>query len=662
MSIQPKLIAASIALLLSACSNESSDELTGPVEPTPLKPEPAQPVMVDLGYANVHAMQESVVIRTLSGEEKLESIDVIKGITFASAERFEHSQVQSLEGDVDATQFGAACPQLKKTTQPQNEDCLNLNVWRPAETQSGDSLPVYVFLHGGDFEYGAGSEPLIHGDTVVAQGIDDNTPFIMVTLNYRLGALGSHWVKGEGVDGNYGLGDQARALEWVQEYIGDFGGDSNNVTIMGQGAGAMSIGLLQQQMLNGELPNHYFQRAIMQSNPYGFEYRSYKSAKSQDNGLDLKDASTEEVLAAQKEVLNPVNRLTGWLTQSIDPLGTSAERTPMAQFMPFSPYMACENLGFVSCSEYAAQPFSEDFAVPTVIGVNDDDANTMTMLPRLTFLIPKILELVQESQPEPLEMMTPVELTDTLQTWLQDEANVTALTQMLQQEEDRPQSAIELPSLPATAYEAVNHLFFGLGNSEQTSQIMAFNDFAPHRENDLVLAVKNMAQFNTLMNDMMFMGPARQKAQESQQPVSLYHFDYKPSFNVWAYNTKGQEGEMSLGDLLKTISCVSGSCHGSELPFVFNKPLRLDSTQVSPSKKDLVLMNSLSRLWFSDSLFEDYQYEPSTDSVMVIDQQGEVALELDWDQYNQAGDDPTLSHGRLNGLQASGLLSYYLVD
>jgi hypothetical protein len=47
---------------------------------------------------------------------------------------------------------------------------------------------------------------------------------------------------------------------------------------------------------------------------------------------------------------------------------------------------------------------------------------------------------------------------------------------------------------------------------------------------------------------------------------------------------------------------------------------------------------------------------------MVIDQQGEVALELDWDQYNQAGDDPTLSHGRLNGLQASGLLSYYLVD
>lgn len=662
MSIKPKLIIASIALLLSACSNDSPDEPTGPVESGPLKPEPAQPVTVDLGYVRVQAMQESVVITSLTGEEKLTSIESIKGISFASADRFEHSQLTALEGDVNATQFGAACPQLKKTAQPQNEDCLNLNVWRPANTQSGDSLPVYLFLHGGDFEYGAGSEPLFHGDTVVAQGIDDNTPFIMVTLNYRLGALGSHWVKGEGVDGNYGLGDQARALEWVQEYIGDFGGDSNNVIIMGQGAGAMSIGLLQQQMLNGELPNHYFQRAIMQSNPYGFEYRSYKSAKSQDSGLELNEASIEEVLAAQEEVLNPVNRLTGWLTQSIDPLGTSAERTPMAEFMPFSPYMACLDMGFVSCNEYAAQPFSEDFAVPTVIGVNDDDANTMTMLPRLTFLIPKILELVQESQLDLLEMMAPDELTETLKIWLQDGSNVRALTQMLQREEDRPQSAIELPTLPATAYEAVNHLFFGLGNSEQTSQILALNDFAPHRENDLLLATKNMAQFNTLMNDMIFMGPARQKAQQSQQTVSLYHFDYKPSFNVWAYNTKGQEGEVSLGDLLKTISCVTGSCHGSELPFVFNKSLRLDSTQVTPSKTDQALMNSMSRLWFSDSLFENYQYEASSDSVMVIDDLGELAFELDWDRYNQAGDDPTLSHGRLNGLQALGLLNYYLED
>nr|MCC4891479.1 carboxylesterase family protein [Vibrio sp. F13] len=68
---------------------------------------------------------------------------------------------------MDATQFGVVCPQLKITQQEQSEDCLNLNIWRPSEINGSESLPVYVFIHGGDFEYGAGSDTDINGDTVV---------------------------------------------------------------------------------------------------------------------------------------------------------------------------------------------------------------------------------------------------------------------------------------------------------------------------------------------------------------------------------------------------------------------------------------------------------------------------------------------------------------
>ncbi|MFA0071895.1 carboxylesterase family protein, partial [Vibrio breoganii] len=114
----------------------------------------------------ITALRESVVVDRVDGQQILTDIDVFKGISFANADRFEHSQLHSLEGSIDATEFGSACPQLKKTAQPQSEACLNLNLWRPANTQAGDDLPVYVYIHGGDFEYGSGSEALAHGDTV----------------------------------------------------------------------------------------------------------------------------------------------------------------------------------------------------------------------------------------------------------------------------------------------------------------------------------------------------------------------------------------------------------------------------------------------------------------------------------------------------------------
>lgn len=139
-----------------------------------------------------------------------------------------------------------------------NEDCLYLNVWSPDPTPGAD-LPVMVWIHGGGFEMGSGSSPLYDGTSFARDGV------VLVTLNYRLGALG--FLELGDLDpsyagsGNLGLLDQIAALEWVRDHIGAFGGDPSNVTVFGESAGAMSVSLL----LSMPSARGLFQRAITQS-------------------------------------------------------------------------------------------------------------------------------------------------------------------------------------------------------------------------------------------------------------------------------------------------------------------------------------------------------------------------------------------------------------
>ncbi|OIQ26781.1 carboxylesterase family protein [uncultured Vibrio sp.] len=669
------LLTLCLTTLLVACgSDKEADQKNSQKQPI-LTPEAAQKVTLSVGNSTFTALKESVLIQDTQNNDALINIETFKGIQYAAADRFEHSETLDLRSEVDATQFGSACPQLKSTAQPQSEDCLNLNVWRPLGTQGGDDLPVYIFIHGGDFEHGSGSDALIQGDTVVAQGASDQSPFIAITFNYRLGLLGSHWVKGEQVNGNYGLGDQQTALKWVSQYIEDFGGDAQNITLMGQGAGAMSVALLQQQSDKNRWVGDEFQRAIMQSNPYGFEYRSYDVAKAQDADLELSHASLDEVLLAQKNILAPATRVMDWLLKSIlpainelspFPLG-KADHTPMATLMPFSPYLACEKTVLGACSIDAEQPYQSDFIVPTVVGVNGKDSNTMSMLPTLTFLIPKILDVVIEQTPMlENENSTSLDWIHAIQNWVQSDEAQSDIEALLTAAESDKEMAIQLSLedvfevLPTSAYEAVSQLYFGLENREKTSELLSLTDFYPNDESELNSAVRNMGQFKMMMNDMLFSGPSRIKAQQSQQPVTFYHFDYKPSFNVWAYNTKADTRSVDIGDALKTLSCVTGACHASELPFVFNKPFKLNGEPVSPSKKDKRLMSKLSRIWFSDALFNDYQYSKASDSVLSIDNDGEIYIEMDWDHYQQQGVDPTLRNGRLSGLEDLEILASYL--
>jgi para-nitrobenzyl esterase len=141
----------------------------------------------------------------------------------------------------------------------QSEDCLTLNVWTPGLDQA--RRPVMVWIHGGGFTGGSGASLLYHGDHLARRG-----DVVMVTINYRLGILGflAHpdLLDAEvGASANWGMLDQVAALEWVRDNIAAFGGDPGNVTIFGESAGGMSVGVL----LGMPKARGLFHRAVCQS-------------------------------------------------------------------------------------------------------------------------------------------------------------------------------------------------------------------------------------------------------------------------------------------------------------------------------------------------------------------------------------------------------------
>lgn len=185
----------------------------------------------------------------------------------------------------EATAFGPLCPQPNRgETTAQSEDCLTVNVWRPATARSAEaSLPVMVFIYGGSFLIGGSSAGVYDGARLAVAG-----QVIIISFNYRVGALG--FLSGiDGLTGNYGFLDQQLALLWVQGNIRAFGGDPSRVTIWGESAGAMSVGL----HLVAPQSQGLFRAAIMESNPYGIPYKNARDAA--DFAKDLRDLMGCEV-------------------------------------------------------------------------------------------------------------------------------------------------------------------------------------------------------------------------------------------------------------------------------------------------------------------------------------------------------------------------------
>lgn len=242
--------------------------------------------------------------------------------TTAGANRFRAPVPKAAQTAVrPTTAFGPICPQNAPAgiTLAQSEDCLSVNVWTPgsAGASSGAArLPVLVFIHGGAFVTGSSADPFIldpsrslYDGSRLAGGQN----MVVVTFNYRLGALG--FLAGvAGLKGNFGFLDQQLALEWVRDNIARFGGDPARVTLSGESAGAMSVGL---HLLSAPRSAPLFRAALMESNPLGLPYKNlteaarggeyYLSATGCRVRLDqagcLRAKPVADLLAAQKSPL-----------------------------------------------------------------------------------------------------------------------------------------------------------------------------------------------------------------------------------------------------------------------------------------------------------------------------------------------------------------------
>ncbi len=183
-----------------------------------------------------------------------------------------------------------------------SEDCLYLNVWTPAGSPDA-KLPVLVYLHGGGFVSGDGSEGRYDGASLAARGI------VSVTVNYRLGAFGflapaeAARESPHGTSGNYGLLDQVAALRWVRDNIAQFGGDPAQVTIAGNSAGAISVSAHMASPLSRGL----FARAIGESGgafaPISPWQRDQAERAAEDFASRLAATSLQQLRAIPAETL-----------------------------------------------------------------------------------------------------------------------------------------------------------------------------------------------------------------------------------------------------------------------------------------------------------------------------------------------------------------------
>ena len=518
------------------------------------------------------------------------------GIEFATAKRW-RKPVADTDWSKVATkhdQVGPACPQapnpgIDEQQVQRDENCLYLNVWTPAGAinpkRASDRLPVIVYIYGGAFIYGTATPykgSPYDGTAFASKGV------VVVTLNYRLGALGFLYDSGTGIRGNFGLLDQREALKWVQANIGRFGGDPGRVTVFGESAGAMSVGLHAFSMPGSQ---GLFSAAIMESNPLGLRYRTPKQVMRAEQKSHFFGRLCTLLLAANPESTCKTDKDHAWLNDSAittdmimsaqtggltDAVPAAAESAPPTAadnksagqqivdaifqylfsnwtalaagpklYLAWEPVMDGDVIKAAPIDGHADPSFKR---IPVMLGVNQDEAAFFAYA-LLSKLPPEVvnkltLKLVQAGFGN---AATPYLLSEA--RYMADAQKVAGDGKVFYGPEDK-------------SGEAIGTML-----------------------TDAVFACGNVKLANTLFNDKRRNG----------LPVYAYRFTQRTFFDVFNPDKpdgKGVDGRTCLPD--------NGNgyvCHGNELPYVFGN-VDLDTRhKYTPTASDRVLADAMNTAW-----------------------------------------------------------------
>lgn len=509
-------------------------------------------VSVQTKFGNIRGVQADV-------EGKL--VNAFLGIPYAEAPvgdlRFKRTVKLSKpwNGTLDATKFKPHCPQhfdlelVKKrspTTNLMTEDCLHLNIWTPAESNDRKLKPVMVWVFGGGFSGGSGNLDEFDGRILTALG-----DVVVVNFNYRVGSLGFLDLGIPDSPGNQGLYDMKECLLWIKENIRAFGGNPDQITLVGQSAGAISIGLLMVNDHSSQL----FSRAILQSgSPVMLNFFFTRNEESAEKFLkfincshpartsavtsigtteysEVTDATTTEEMESeferrrQGELQCLKAKSIGEIIQAqkfiLDSTAFPFTPEPSEKFLPL---MATEALRADAGSKVYKETFKHIKEV--LIGTNADEASVI-----LHMEVPEIFSL-QEIK---LNITTMSQLRDLVTANLSKEF-----------------------SIEPSAAAIFSSLFFNRGPEVDTTQNL----------------IKKLYQ---VIGDLAFICPVNSFVEgltERGKSVYQYVFDYRSSASPWGK--------------------WMGVTHGDEYIFTFGHPIRYPNRY---SKEDIEMSRRMVHTW-----------------------------------------------------------------